>query len=314
MRPSLGIVIVNHNEGDRLLATVRSLVATAPPATEFVVVDDASSDGSADAVEAQVDGVTVVRLSERVGNARARNIGARQLKTDILVQADGHVAASDGWFDGFEPLLERDEVGIVGPTCTVMGDERLRGYGRTIQDGTLSGGWLPYAGSEPYSVPMLGGFFMALRREVFEQVAGFDEGLIQWGATDLEFSQRVWELGYECVIAPSVLVAHAFRSRFPYSVDVDAPLHNRLRYATIHFSGPRLESILGVLMQRSNYPRAARMVVESDAGQRRELHHLHRVRDDQWFCERFDIALEREAAAAGLIADTRDGPGAGVTP
>lgn len=58
---SVSIVVVTHNEGQRLCQTVENLTATAPADAEIIVVDDLSADGSIELLRARQPDVRVVR-------------------------------------------------------------------------------------------------------------------------------------------------------------------------------------------------------------------------------------------------------------
>src|SRR5262249_12279390 len=161
------------------------------------------------------------------------------------VFSDAHVDVAWGWLDGLLGVLERPGVGVVGPAVSVMGGPRAVGYGYTLCDLSLNTRWLARESAEPHAVPMVCGCFMAMRREVFEAVGGFDGGFEGWGAEDSELCLRLWLLGYECFVAPAVEVAHLFRQRFPYDVDMATSLQNNLRMAMVHFGERLLEGSLG---------------------------------------------------------------------
>ena len=83
--PLLSVIIPTHNRAALVGATVASVLAQ-PRACQVIVVDDASTDGTADAVERDFGGrVTVVRLPANGGPGAARNAG--------LAVADGAYAA-----------------------------------------------------------------------------------------------------------------------------------------------------------------------------------------------------------------------------
>ena len=210
---SVGVVVISHNEGDRLTRTVRGLLATLPVNAHVVVVDDHSTDHSVASLP-EDERLTVRRPAVRLGVAAARNYGASELGCDVLVFSDAHVDVASDWWESLAGALADPAVGAVAPSVVAMGEPTWKGWGMTLSDAALNVEWLPYPGDAPVGVPMLCGCFLAMRREVFERCEGFDEGLSRWGAEDLELSLRLWTLGYQCLVVPEVEVAHLFRERF----------------------------------------------------------------------------------------------------
>jgi len=70
------VIVVTHNHAVTLPACLRAAAALAPPAAEIVVVDNASSDRSADVAE-DFDGVRLIREPGNIGFAAAVNRGIR---------------------------------------------------------------------------------------------------------------------------------------------------------------------------------------------------------------------------------------------
>jgi hypothetical protein len=157
----------------------------------------------------------------------------------------------------------------------------------TWADASLRASWLPAQGVAPYPVPLLPGGCHALRRVDFEQLGGYDEGMSRWGSEDLELSLRTWLFGYELWVQPSVVVYHLFRERHPYTVDVDGVLYNLFRLATLHFRAPRVTAVLDAYKAAPGFTRSILQLVASDVMARRRALEARRVRDDDWFMERF---------------------------
>ena len=288
--PSVSAVVVSHNEGDHLRRTVDSLLAGLPRDGEVVVVDDGSDDGSADGLQTSYLGVTVVRAQTRLGVSAARNLGAAHARGDVLVFSDAHVTAPPGWLAPLREVLARPGVGAVAPVVSAMGHPDARGHGFSWKDALLNVEWLPRQHEEPYPVPLLAGCFLALRRDVFTTIGGFDPGMVLYGTEDAELCLRLWTQGLDCMLAPSVTVAHLFRSAHPYPVPWEALLHNVLRLAVVHFGPERTERVVAGLARNDAFPAAFARLAASDAWQRRDAVRAARRYDDDWFCERFDIA------------------------
>ncbi|MBI3720920.1 MAG: glycosyltransferase, partial [Fimbriimonas ginsengisoli] len=74
MGPVLSLLIVNWNTRERLRACLRSIGAFLPAEpVEVIVVDNASSDGSADMVAADFPQVNLIRLATNTGYAHGNN-------------------------------------------------------------------------------------------------------------------------------------------------------------------------------------------------------------------------------------------------
>jgi GT2 family glycosyltransferase len=293
---SLSVVVISLNEGESLRRTVDNLVATLPPSSEIIVVDDQSTDLSTNFPREGYDGVTVLRPATRLGVAAARNFGASYAKGDVLVFSDAHVMAPPGWVD---PLLEvsaLQHIGAVAPGISMMRPAVVEctGYGQKWTDSSLAVGWLGRQGNEPYPVPLLCGCFLAMRREVFSEMGGFDPGMVLWGAEDSELSIRLWTAGYECWVVPGVEVQHAFRAKFPYEVKWEPVLHNRFRLASTHFGPRRLLRVVERLKQYDEFAAASVRLLTGDLAARSSQLRSQRRFDDDWFFAKFRDELRSE--------------------
>jgi glycosyltransferase involved in cell wall biosynthesis len=292
----VSIVITSLNEGELLRQTVDNHLARLPRDGEIVVVDDGSTDGSADFLNNAYDGVTLLRPTERLGVARARNFGAEHAQGDVLVFSDAHVLVPPNWCDPLLDVLRRPEAGAVAPAISMMrpATDGSTGYGQKFRDATLAVEWLGQQSSSPYPAPLLCGCFLALRHDLFREIGGFDAGMVLWGAEDSELSIRLWTLGYECWVAPQVDVEHAFRAQFPYEVKWEPVLHNRLRLATVHFGPDRLRKVVERLKQYDEFAAASARLLAGDLGARVSKMRGARQFDDEWFFRKFDRELRSD--------------------
>src|ERR687892_390812 len=76
-RVRVGVVIVNYNGAGFLDRSLEALARQSRPADRVIVVDNASTDGSAEGLERVLPAVEVIRLAENVGFAGANNVGVR---------------------------------------------------------------------------------------------------------------------------------------------------------------------------------------------------------------------------------------------
>jgi hypothetical protein len=132
---------------------------------------------------------------------------------------------------------------------------------------------------------------VAYRKEVFQQIGGFNNGFRVWGLEDLEISFRTWIMGYSCVVNPHVKVLHVFRSAHPYRVTMEDVNYNLIYMAFVHFKAERIAKVLDLV---KNYPTFSSVLVSvffSDVWQQRKVYHQIRKHDDDWFMERFNVNL-----------------------
>jgi GT2 family glycosyltransferase len=167
--PAVTVVIATRDRRAELLRTVRRLVAL-PERPEVVVVDNGSSDGSPEAVQAEAGSrVTVLRLHRNLG-AVARTVGVAAARTPLVAFSD-----DDSWWEpGALGLAARaferhPRLGLVAAR-TLVGEERVPDPVNAAMADTP----LPRDLGLP-GPPVLGFLACAavVRREAFLQVGGF---------------------------------------------------------------------------------------------------------------------------------------------
>lgn len=306
VKPETSVVIASRNEGRLLRATVDSFLATLPERSEILVIDDRSDDGSADFLKAGYHGVGFVQPRRHRGGAAARNYGFGRVKGETIVFSDAHIDLPDGWLAGLQSALDSDRTGIVAPGQSSMTDPRLVGFGHTWKP-DLSWRWLPKQDEPAYPVPFLSVAFVAVRRSVFHQLGGFDQGILIWGSIGDELCLRLWLRGYECVIVSDVVVAHLFRDKHPYKIDWKAVLHNQLRMAVLHMNPDRVARLFRTLAGRHGFEPAVAHLLAGDAWQLREHYRGIRIRDDDWFFDQFGIDVLTEPSVGPPAAVATQG-------
>jgi glycosyltransferase involved in cell wall biosynthesis len=291
----VSIVIPAHNEGENLVDTVRCVLEnTAYPDFEVVVVDDGSTDGSGDRLS-EVFGndsrVGMVR-AEGVGAAHARNLGATCASGKILIFLDAHCYTPPHWMDGLIQPLAETRVGMVGPVFAMMrhGSD-VQGWGMNWRDASLELEWLRQRESTPYPVPLLCGACQVVRKADLERLGYYDNGMTRWGSEDQELCLRYWLMGYEVLVQPQTVIYHVFRESFPYEVQVQKILYNRLRLAMLHLSNERVNRVLNYYSNTPDLDEIMGWLQGSGVmGRRSQLQEL-RCRDDDWFCTRFGCRI-----------------------
>jgi glycosyltransferase involved in cell wall biosynthesis len=280
----LSVVVITRNEGAELRRTVENLQATLPPRSEVVVVND----GSRGRLAALPRPRRIVHACG-LGVARARNLGASKTTGDVLVFADAHIRVDEGWWRPLVAILENPKAGAASPAITHLPPGKDVGYGLTFKGPDLSVRWLGKKSERPFAVPIIPGCCLAMRRDTFEAVGGWDAGLMHRGGVDNELSVRLWTLGYDLYIEPRVVCQHLFRKTSPYRVGWPEYLQNRLRLAMAHFSGERLGQVVRALEGYKYFGAGMELALENGISERRREMMSRRVRTDGQYWRRFGI-------------------------
>ena len=92
----------------------------------------------------------------------------------------------------------------------------------------------------------------AILRELYEDVGGFDDGMLApWGGEDEELCLRLWRYGYTVTILPQWQMWHLFRGKAPhYELPYYVQVHNTLRVALLHLDDDRYKEVLRAQLNR----------------------------------------------------------------
>jgi GT2 family glycosyltransferase len=209
----VSVVVVNWNAGPALARCLASLAADAATGTEVVVVDNASTDGSADAAAREHGWARLVPSPANVGFARGANAGAAAARGDVLVFLNPDAVVEPGAIATLVDALQAtpatgiaggglaDEAGVWQP-----GTARFGVLPHLLLDTTV--GRLPLRRrGAAHVVDWVYGTFMAVRRDTFESLGGFDGAYFLYGE-DLDLCHRARERGWRTIHVPAARARH----------------------------------------------------------------------------------------------------------
>ncbi len=281
------IVIPCKNEGENIKMTVDSILnSSCKSEKEIIVVDDASEDDCCKFLN-RYKGIKLIN-SPGLGAARARNHGARYAKHDVIVFCDAHIIVEDGWLDKLAVDFERDNFKAVSPAIAVLGNCDQVGYGQRW-DSNLENKWLTIKPAKTDIVPLLPGGCMAVAKNAFEFVEGFNEYFEVWGHEDEEISLKLWLLGFPCAVNPDIVIQHLFRPRHPYEVEMYNVHYNLLIMAISHFKNERTQKIKEKVKKMPYYSKLIKNIEKSGIWEQRKKLFSKRLYDDDWFMKKFKI-------------------------
>jgi len=223
----LSIILVNWNGGEllaRAIASVQRELSAWAGKAEILVVDNASTDGSADALAHTFPQVGVIRNRANLGYAAAANQGLAASRGDLVLFLNPDVEVMDGTIAQCARHLWRDpRVALAGcrlldPDLTHQRSvENFLSVSGLILDNILS---LPplarlaaacrrarFAPPQTGAVDWVHGAFMLCRRSALEETGGFDPDYFMY-AEDMDLCYRLHRKGYRVVYVDEAAAVH----------------------------------------------------------------------------------------------------------
>ena len=226
--PLVSIIIVSWNALTVLQRCLPSVLRSTWPRLQFVFVDNASTDGSADWVSAQLPDIKIIRNSTNWRFCRANNEAIRQTSGDYVVLLNNDVAVGSEWLEPLVALAEDNErIAAVQPKIMQLDAPD------TFEYAGAAGGYLdrlgyPFARGrifghlekdvEQYDnvarLDWASGAAVLLRRSALQEVGLLDE-TFEMHMEEIDLCWRLRRAGYEIVVAPNSKVFHIGGASLP---------------------------------------------------------------------------------------------------
>jgi len=215
----LAILIASYNTRRVLEDCLESLHRHPPAAThQIVVIDNASSDGRVEAVQARWPGVHVITLPRNVGFGSANNHGFRASHSTNVLVLNSDTLATPGAIDALlKALDELPGAAVVGPRLVNASGEPEISYGRMmgplseLRQKALSGlgsaDRIRRMTSSVHEADWVSGACLLVRRTVAEAAGLFDERYFMY-CEDVDFCAAVRAGGGRVYFTPAAEVIH----------------------------------------------------------------------------------------------------------
>jgi GT2 family glycosyltransferase len=220
MGEGVGVVVLSYNRKDDLLLALKSIYASDYRNISVVVVDNNSSDGSADAVAENYPDTPLIRNPENLGVSRGSNLGWRfanehfDVKYITFIDDDAEVA-NDYFTKMVGVFREHPEVGLVLAKAYIAKDSDILcsvGMSINLYTGIIHDIGAGRRDKGKYNFPAYRdacpGFVFSVRNTLFHQLGGFDEHYSPYGWEDADFSIRARSVGDKAYYAPDMIVFH----------------------------------------------------------------------------------------------------------
>ncbi len=209
----VSVVIVNWNGGEAVLECLRHVLAQTRPPDEIIVVDNASTDGSLEAIAREFPGVQVVENESNLGYGGGVNRGVALATGKWVALLNNDAMADARWLEEMLAVAQPSRFGMVackiyldreadvldkvGHVIAVDGQNFGRGHGLE-DDGR-------YEALEEVAWP--DGCAGLWLREEFERLGGIDEEFFAY-ADDADLGIRFRLAGWRSGLAPRAIVEH----------------------------------------------------------------------------------------------------------
>jgi len=286
--PSVHVVIVNWNSGRQLAECLESFAAVAGDGVavrRITVIDNASADGSCDALPASLP-LVVIRNPENRGFAAACNQGARGSEADFLLFLNPDTRLLPGALGRPAQYLGSEAnraVGIVGIQLIGLDGQVARNTARMPTPWSMIGNSLAldrlmpsafpphflteWAHDETRAVDQVMGAFMLVRRTLFEALGGFDERFFVY-FEDLDLARRARERGFASVYLATAQAFHRGQGTTASAIDKRTYqfCRSRILFALKYFSSASAFLVIAVTLVIEPFARMLAALTSRGAG------------------------------------------------
>lgn len=224
----ISVIVVSYNTRDMTLACLASVYKhSVGEDVDLIVIDNDSSDGSADAIAANFPELTLIRSRENLGFAQANNLAARQARGDYLLLLNPDTLVLEGSINRLYSFAKAHPLHRIYGGRTLFADHSLNpsscwgratpwsffcyGTGLTslfrkskLFNPEAYGAWQRDSVRE---VDIVSGCFFLVEKKLWDELGGFDPKFFMYGE-EADLCLRAKKLGARPVICPDATIIH----------------------------------------------------------------------------------------------------------
>ncbi|HEV7240753.1 MAG TPA: glycosyltransferase family 2 protein [Thermoanaerobaculia bacterium] len=214
----LSVVIPTFDTAAMTLRCCHAVLATMPHATEVIVADDGSTDGTAELLAQDAPDVRVVRHESNRGFASAANLGVAVARGRVIVLINSDTVVENGALQALLGAFDADcSLGVAG--AQLLNEDGTPQWSGGLTPtlpwmvGVVSGAghlarYFRLQGNSRRELDWVSGAAMAFRREVWNLAGPLNERF-RFYCQDLEFCIRARDAGWRVRVVPEARVTHA---------------------------------------------------------------------------------------------------------
>ncbi len=213
-KPHVSLIIPVHNHLELTKSCLSSLLLQRNAISfEVIVVDDASSDSSFEFLSS-IEGLRLIRMPSQSGYVFASNKGAELARADMLVFLNNDTIVQAGWLDALLKIFEQfPDTGIAGAKLLYPNGRLQEAGGAVFKDGSVWNiGRFEQADNARFNyvreIDYVSGAVLAIRKNVFDALKGFDPHFAPGYFEDTDLAMRVRQSGLKIRYQPFSQVVH----------------------------------------------------------------------------------------------------------
>lgn len=219
----VSILIVNYNGFEVLDPCLTSLGKSTYPNFEVIVVDNGSTDGSAEKVEKKYKEVTLVKAGKNLGFAGGNNLALKSASGKYIVLLNGDTEVEPDWLDRLVKFAEKTpDAGVFASKVLFFDNKKVLNsaggccdiYGFSPLRGTFDKDIGQYDKQE--TVFYAHGAAMMVRRSLIEKIGFLDEDYFIYHE-EMDFCWRTWISGSKVYYVPEAVAYHKLSQRNFYA-------------------------------------------------------------------------------------------------
>lgn len=212
----VSVIVITYNGKHHLKECFDSLKKQTYKNFDAYLLDNASVDGSSDFIRENYPWMKVIQFKTNYGFAEGYNRAIKMVNTEYVALLNDDTRTDPKWLEELVKAIESDEtlfavgskilfydrpdiINHAGAKITIIGAGFDIGFGEKDS---------PEFNEQKY-VGAVCGAGMLVRKEIFEEIGGFDEDYFAY-FEDLDLCWRAWLYGYKTLYVPTSVVYHKF--------------------------------------------------------------------------------------------------------
>jgi GT2 family glycosyltransferase len=208
------VVVVTHNSAREIAGLAGDLLRDVAEGDEIVFVDNGSDDESASLARELGERVRAIDVGANEGFAAGCRAGARATTAPLLLFLNPDIRIAPGALGRLRQVAAQRSEWAAWQPALLLADGRINSAGGVVH--YLGIGWAGQCegeaaglASEPYEVSFPSGAALVIRRDVWQQLGGFEDSYFLYGE-DLDLGLRLWLSGHRVGVEPRAELIHGY--------------------------------------------------------------------------------------------------------